>query len=768
MVLVVIGFNQTVVAQKIFKNTSSSLYTVDLSTCTPEEEYYFYDFNLKYNEGIDDIYFHPDGRLYMAGGLHIYIYNVTDRRVEEVIPLSDMSINKRGFNLLTINEEGLIVISDHQNDPNTFKELDLRNRVAKSHESEKLLANNKFFSGINGIMPDGRFLMFSGKSFGNTYRLWDSSSDSIFNIQVDHSDDYSLQDAAIYFPACEPLQLISLGWQGTDFISNLNINTGTNTLQKACPDIKGFIGRGQTAHPTGFRQSPLRIDLDADNSSHHIAAGYYDTLTSCRKEVPVMDDDMELYTCEAEVDYISFRLRYYDDPRLPDERIYAEGFPNPEKTSPGRYVWKNTPGAKEDKIKEYLRSLRYYADWTDPDEKERVVMTTMHVGEDSTTSWSVYQLERGEVYAGRDTLREYCPKPTPGPGYIDLTYALSEGVDKMSGRFEPELSGGRGLFKPYVDEDGDYLYIIELDDCADTAVIRVEWLETYLENIELDTVKVCPGEKVKIGFPPGKLHSIEWWDGSSEDSIWIGADDINPYVEVSQGNCTGRVDITVLVRLIGKVPGRDTTIRYCTGGALIDLKEVSELSDNFSYEINPPVSGSDGSLVFDPTVDAAGTYHLVARVKGCTDTTTIVMEETMTQELVLEPVRLCAGMTQRIGLEPGVYDQVTWWNGDSGDSTTVSDGDSGPLTVEARQDGCVYQGEVDLTIVPEVVLSDDYPDHIMVCEGDSPEAEMITVTGLDSVLWENSIYYPGETITITRGGESTLRGYQGGCLQRKP
>src|SRR5690625_3842303 len=78
------------------------------------------------------------------------------------------------------------------------------------------------------------------------------------------------------------------------------------------------------ATPTDFRQSPLRIHLDDDISSGHMTGGYYDTLTTCRKEVPIADDDIELFTCGAAVDSISFRLRYYAQPRLAEEYLTAE------------------------------------------------------------------------------------------------------------------------------------------------------------------------------------------------------------------------------------------------------------------------------------------------------------------------------------------------------------------------------------------------------------------------------------------------------------
>src|SRR5690606_41872007 len=104
-------------------------------------------------------------------------------------------------------------------------------------------------------------------------------------------------------------------------------------------EIQILNGLGE-ATTTDFRRSPLRIDLDADNSSGHITAGYYNTLTTCQKEVPVMDD-VELYTCEGEVDYTSFRLKYYADPLLPEAGIASPDLPDQlAHTSAERSVWR--------------------------------------------------------------------------------------------------------------------------------------------------------------------------------------------------------------------------------------------------------------------------------------------------------------------------------------------------------------------------------------------------------------------------------------------
>src|SRR5690606_18175953 len=261
-------------------------------------------------------------------------------------------------------------------------------------------------------------------------------------------------------------------------------------------------------------------------------------------------------------------------------------------------------------------------------EKERVVMTTMHVGEDSTTSWSVYQLETDDIYAGRDTSVTYCP----GEDRIELTDYLSASV-RTDGRIEEALSSGGTVFTPGEDEDGEYLYILEKENCADTAVLTVESLESELDETGLDTVTLCPGGHQRIGFPPGRYDNIEWWDGSTGDSVSVSAGAMTDYYAiVSQGECDVPIPITVLEREVEGVAGRDTTIDYCGGGTRIDLEVVLNLSADYRYTVSPDLSGAESDhLVFDPSVDGAVSYLLIAKAGSCADTAEIILEETNLQ-----------------------------------------------------------------------------------------------------------------------------------------
>lgn len=754
-------------SQEIYKIVRGTwLHKLDIQSCVYEEIYDFYDFNIQHNSSTSDISFHPDGMLYLSGTRHIIVYNVRQKRIESVVPLTMFDANSFGLNFLTINEEGEILWSNHQVRPHhILRQIDLRHLTVVSVPEEEIIQDRPGFPGMDGQLPDGNYLVWGG-SFGdgreNHIAVWNSVIDEAEYIEYDYPVWVRITDSHIYYPACGPLQLLGLGYiLGGPFKSKMLVNVETHSLEEVCPEIDEYYARANSAHPTDFRRSPLRIDLDADNSSGHITAGYYDTLTTCRKVVPVMDD-VELYTCGGAVDYISFRLKYFDDPLLPVERIYSVDFPGQlEQTSPERYVWRNPYGADEARIKEYLRSLRYHADWTDPNEKERVVMTTMHVAGDSTTSWSVYQLETDEVWAGRDSMVTYCP----GSGPLDLTEYLSSGV-RQDGRIDPALSEGGAVFTPGVDADGEYLYILERGDCADTALLTVESLESGLENTSVDTVTLCPGGRERIGFSPGRYTSIEWWDGSMGDSAWISADGMTAYYAiVNHGECGIRIPITVMEREVEGIAGRDTTIQYCSNGSPIDLKQILSLSDEHSYTIFPALAGGGNQLLFDPAVDKPGLYELIAGEAACADTAQVMMEEASLQELRLDVVELCDGSTKRIGLEPDKYDEVRWWNGETGDSTVISDADTGPFTVEARQDGCIFLGEFQVMVLPEVILPETYPeDGITICEG---QPSIIPVVGLDSVSWDGVMYYPGEDIELREQEEIVLRGYQKSCYVEK-
>ncbi len=771
-----------------FEKQFSTLYKYNGNTCILEIVFEFED---ELNSSLispGSLSFHPDGRLYMISESRLIAFNVLTRRIDKILPLRSIDQQRLmledDFAYLAISEEGRVVISDDHRDQSNFRfqyiDYDLRhNRSLRYSTSEDLFGvpdvnfpiggflkdNNPLFVGEGGDGADGQYNWDV-----NSYGYWDITAGRFDTVVLRDTRDYSILAPSVYLPPCEPVQMLSTG-SYNDLRNHelIHIYPEAQSITEICPGLlfpeisfpHPFWAINGVANTTDFRQSSLRIDLDGDNSSFHPTAGYYDSLTTCRQEAPLVNDDIELYTCEDEVDSISFRLAYFVQPRLPEEFLTAEGFEEDlRQVSPARYVWRNTNGNNIEQIKDFLHSLRYHADWNpdDPEEsRERVVITTMHVGEDSTSSWTVFQLERDEVYAGRDTVVEYCPAAPS----LDLNAFLSE--DALSdGRFEPEPSGGDGLFIPGTDEDGEYQYIVESGGCADTAILTVQ--DILVSDPGLDTVHLCRGGRIRIGFPPGKFSDIRWWDGSSGDSIWVEeTEDATREVQVNFSTCGLPIPVHIMVRDSEDLIGPDTTLLYCPEGEAIDIGDILSIEQEWSISLSPALQ--NGILIFTPGIDPSGAYELIVNSEGgCADTAMITFQESPEMELSLDDIQLCEGQERVIGLPADTYQSITWWNGTTGDSTTIRSSDTGPFTVEAQNEGCTYRGTFEVTVRDNIDFPESYPDSLEICPGQIGE---IIVQGLDSINHDGNSYREGDPLVFTGPGEYVLIGYDGDCSVQK-
>lgn len=599
VVIVALTFQYTLVhSQILYFVESNKFMEFDVRSC---QKVVVHDMNFLGEPSLltSGLSFHPDGNVYMLGNYGLIRFNPV-KRSYEVYQLN----NIEPVTHIVVSEEGQTILGG-PSASSTIYDYNLRENKINNivHVGSLPVDAAKY---VIAILQDNKYIVLSiaGK---NAIGIWEPDHSRFYSIPLQTDMDGQINSGALYYPACEQWNVIGFSFnEGLGFHTTL-----TDTIHKEIEFLcdEDFL---YSTTPTDFRQSPLRIDLDGDNSSGHIAAGYYDTLTTCLKEAPVVDDDVELYTCgspgsSGKVDFISFRLKYFDQPRLPTEEIYSVDFPDQlRQTAPDRYVWQNPYEYDEIKIKEFLRSLRYRADWDPADaeqSRERVVAVTMHVDGDSTSSWTVYQLEQSEVYAGRDTMVEYCTEQVS----LDLRSYLSTGVDPDAGTFTPEPSGGGSLFVPGTDEDGDYLYVIARDDCRDTAVITLS--QAGGDNPGLDTVILCPGESRRIGFPPGKYSSITWWDGSSGDSILVSEPaNVQRHVEVVFQRCTIYMPVEIIVRSVDGLAGRDTVIMYCADGGPLTLV-LPDPPEGGSSRIQPPLAG--GNMTFTPGTDAPGEYRYI-------------------------------------------------------------------------------------------------------------------------------------------------------------
>ncbi|WP_236981110.1 hypothetical protein, partial [Membranihabitans maritimus] len=371
---------------------SSSVEKLDAKNCIKNLVDDFDDLLISPELGIFDMTFHPDGHLYLTTQYRLLRYNVSTGEVTDTISIGNLIKGGTDNYFLAASEEGRFVISGGTDDSGIY-DYDLRNRTLINEiDDVGIYAANA----ISGIIGKRFFLSTAQKDSESFGGIWDPVTKETELINVVNLGDFTYFISALDVPTCSPLRMINfrkLKESDPGIFKPVEIDVESGIIEEICPALSYpsvFFG---IATPTDFRQSPLRIDLDADNSTGHITAGYYDTLTTCIKEAPLMAEDIEISTCGAEVDRISFRLKYYDQPRLPEEEIYSEGYEEQlRQTSASRWEWTNPYGDDEDRVKAFLRSLRYRADWdpSDPEERrERAVAVTMHVGEDSTSSWSV-------------------------------------------------------------------------------------------------------------------------------------------------------------------------------------------------------------------------------------------------------------------------------------------------------------------------------------------------------------------------------------------
>lgn len=723
--------------------------------------------------------FHPDGLLYVKKSGELIGLNVHTRKIEKRIEITQQkSILSTGA--LAISEEGEVWISEiYGSSPAgsagyQYDRFSLRDEeVLETFTSVELFGEADIDLPIGGFLENGHPLFITNQvvdgSPGSNYfwstnhiYFWNIENSELDSLNIDHSKSYIFYVPSIYRPGGEPLQILTFGgYDRFNYIEMLHGHFGDHVIDELCPRLL-FDGSWLStyhlifmmANVTDFRQSSLRIHLDHDQSSGHMTGGYYDTLTACKKEVPIADEDIELFTSGGVVDSVSFRLRYFDRPNLKEEYLTAEEEEHDfRRTSLSRWVWENPYESDEAKIKDFLRSVRYHADWDrgNPEQmRERVVMTTMYVDGDSTTSWSVYQLE-DRLYAGEDTLVTYCP----GTVSLDLSDYLSADATP-GGRFEPELRAGGTIFTPGGDLDSIYLYIVEEGGCADTAEIEVGMFSP--EMMGFDTVFLCPGQEVKIGVPPNQ-YEVEWWDGTDGDSILVSESDLgSKWIKIQGDGCGIQGNIEIVSQDLTGRAGEDREIFYCEGETKISLFDSMPMFPGMERRIEG-LRGRDG--IFRPDEDEPGDYQYILSVGNCADTAMITMTPVRDQEIFPGEIILCYPEARMIGFEPGDFDEVIWEDGRRGDSVEVDADHQGLFSFEANRSGCRYYGAFEILVQTEISFPDMYMDTVKICPDMGEKS--LPVMELDSVRWEGHTYFEGDEMVFYSAGDFQLTGYLDGC-----
>lgn len=282
-------------SQEIFTLFRSVIHSIDTNTCKVEENFSIDEEDETYI--MRDLKFHPNGRLYAITRAGILEIDAITWTLRDIIPWTQFTA-PRQFNVpqlaykIIFDEEGIGMISGGSIEGNLFFYYDMQDRklikerIIYREEYSAALApfSNKvgeyFFVGIqkqDSLLFDFETLRYV---YIPTWPIFADHFGAFYNSGVENNP-----------CAKNPVLLGFSEYEEKWSIIKADIFEGK--LSALCAE-EIDIRLTSITTPTDFRDSPLRIDLDGDNSSGHRTAGYYDTLTTCRKEVPVMDADMEV------------------------------------------------------------------------------------------------------------------------------------------------------------------------------------------------------------------------------------------------------------------------------------------------------------------------------------------------------------------------------------------------------------------------------------------------------------------------------------------
>ena len=315
-------------------------------------------------------------------------------------------------------------------------------------------------------------------------------------------------------------------------------------------------------------------------------------------------------------------------------------------------------------------------------------------------------------------------------GYLNLC-DNQEGVfnlfDSLNGT--PDVGGtwsnGTGTFDPGADVSGVYTYTVAANgSCPEASATVSVNLSNELDAGEDFLLEIC-GELTAstdlfalLGGTPdlgGTWTDTESqpWDGILEPG---DPDGLYTYTVYSGDACpivSAWVEVLYYIELDAGDGGAAT---LCSNDGAIDLMSINA---------GTPVSGgtwapalASGSSIFDPAVDAGGSYVYSVPANGVcagTSATVVVTVNAAPDEATDTDVATCSADGTTTLTAPAGYSYV-WFDGSTGTSVTV--GSSGTYNLQLSSGSCTQDiaYHVSLGTIP----AEAQPDAVTICEGDGP------------------------------------------------
>ena len=210
------------------------------------------------------------------------------------------------------------------------------------------------------------------------------------------------------------------------------------------------------------------------------------------------------------------------------------------------------------------------------------------------------------------------------------------GSPDTGGTFSP--GNANGSFDPATGDAGNYTYTVTNGTCSDTATVTVTINEDTCPTVDNTEQSFCESISDTDGNNPHRPTVADlspagatWYaTATSTDALpssTILADGTTYYAGNLSGTCPSRTGVDVTIDDSPNA-GASSTISVCATGGAVDI--VPLIRPSVLGQADPGGSFSpafaSGTTVFDPTVDAAGTYtYRVNSTNGsCPDDTSLI------------------------------------------------------------------------------------------------------------------------------------------------
>jgi len=286
--------------------------------------------------------------------------------------------------------------------------------------------------------------------------------------------------------------------------------------------------------------------------------------------------------------------------------------------------------------------------------------------------------EYSEIKEAYVTIHEYPSVNIGNDTTICFNETISIGVENMYDSYS--WNTGSATETIQVSASGQYFLTVTHHGCSSVDSTFIQVADIFTIELPQDT-SICQGDSIKLTVDND--DTFLWSTGSTEQSIWIGAEG-DYWAEAKKGNCFARDTFHLHIKEL-PIISLDKDVRACNSYT------ISTNATLENYEWN---TGENSPEI---TVTEAGTYWLKTEKANCvnTDSITVLIDKPFSFHLGNDTT-ICQG--EEVTLTAPENDSCLWSNGEKGNSITITE--SGNYSLLVYRGMCSAEDAMELIVIP--------------------------------------------------------------------